>query len=70
VLEALQADPRTRATPVIVYTAQPLTPALHPLLGSAAAVISKDHESRGDVLEALRRGLSRAGFTMPEPSDG
>ena len=70
VLEALQADPRTRATPVIVYTAQPLTPALHPLLGSAAAVISKDHESRGDVLDALRRGLSRAGFTMPEPSDG
>ena len=70
VLETLQADARTRATPIIVYTAQPLTPALHPLLGSAAAVISKDHESRGDVLEALRRGLSRAGFAMPEPSDG
>jgi signal transduction histidine kinase len=70
VLEALQADARTRATPVIVYTAQPLTPALHPLLGSAAAVISKDHESRGDVLDALRRGLSRAGFSMPESSDG
>jgi signal transduction histidine kinase/ActR/RegA family two-component response regulator len=70
VLETLQADARTRGTPVIVYTAQPLTPALHPLLGSAAAVISKDHESRGDVLEALRRGLSRAGFAMPEPSDG
>ncbi|HET9158100.1 MAG TPA: ATP-binding protein [Myxococcaceae bacterium] len=70
VLETLQADARTRATPVIVYTAQPLTPALHPLLGSAAAVISKDHESRGDVLDALRRGLSRAGFAMPEPSDG
>lgn len=70
VLETLQGDARTRATPVIVYTAQPLTPALHPLLGSAAAVISKDHQSRGDVLEALRRGLSRAGFAMPEPSDG
>jgi len=70
VLETLQGDARTRTTPVIVYTAQPLTPALHPLLGSAAAVISKDHESRGDVLDALRRGLSRAGFAMPEPSDG
>ncbi len=70
VLETLQGDARTRATPVIVYTAQPLTPALHPLLGSAAAVISKDHQSRGDVLDALRRGLSRAGFAMPEPSDG
>ena len=30
VLETLQADLRTRATPIIVYTAQPLTPALHP----------------------------------------
>ena len=70
VLETLQADLRTRATPIIVYTAQPLTPGLHPLLGSAAAVISKDHQSRGDVLDALRRGLSRAGFAMPESSDG
>ena len=70
VLEMLQADARTRATPVIVYTAQPLTPALHPLLGSAAAIISKDHQSRGDVLDALRQGLSRAGFPMPESSDG
>lgn len=70
VLETLQGDARTRTTPVIVYTAQPLTPALHPLLGSAAAFISKDNESRGDVLEALRRGLSRAGFSMPESSDG
>jgi len=70
VLEALQADPRTRSTPVIVYTAQPLTPALHPLLGSAAAVISKDHQSRADVLDALRRGLSRAGFSLPETPDG
>ena len=69
VLEMLQADARTRATPVIVYTAQPLTPALHPLLGSAAAIISKDHHSRGEVLDALRRGLSRAGFPMPESSD-
>jgi signal transduction histidine kinase len=70
VLEALQADDRTRTTPVIVYTAQPLTPALHPLLGSAAAVISKDHRSRAEVLDALRRGLSRAGFTVPESFDG
>ena len=70
VLETLQADLRTRATPIIVYTAQPLTPALHPLLGSAAAVISKDHDSRGDMLDALRRGLSRAGFAIPESSDG
>jgi CheY-like chemotaxis protein len=69
VLETLQADPRTRSTPVIVYTAQPLTPALHPLLGSAAAVISKDHQSRADVLDALRRGLSRAGFAVPELPD-
>jgi signal transduction histidine kinase len=70
VLETLQADPRTRSTPVIVYTAQPLTPALHPLLGSAAAVISKDHQSRAGVLDALRRGLSRAGFALPELPDG
>jgi signal transduction histidine kinase/CheY-like chemotaxis protein len=70
VLETLQADLRTRSTPVIVYTAQPLTPALHPLLGSAAAVISKDHQSRAEVLDALRRGLSRAGFALPEMPDG
>jgi CheY-like chemotaxis protein len=70
VLETLQADARTRSTPIIVYTAQPLTPALHLLLGSAAAVISKDHQSRADVLEALRRGLSRAGFALPEMPDG
>ena len=70
VLETLQADIRTRSTPVIVYTAQPLTPALHPLLGSAAAVISKDHQSRADVLDALRRGLGRAGFAFPETPDG
>ena len=69
VLETLQADPRTRNTPVIVYTAQPLTPALHLLLGSAAAVISKDHRSRADALDALRRGLSRAGFAIPELPD-
>ena len=63
VLETLQADLRTRATPIIVYTAQPLIRP-PPLLGSAAAVISKDHQSHGDMLDALHRGLSRAGFAI------
>jgi CheY-like chemotaxis protein len=58
VLDALQADPRTRAIPVIVQSAKPLEPGeLAALRARAQGFLPKQHLARETVLHQLTATL-------------
>ncbi len=62
VLEALRADPRTRALPVVINTNKPLTPAERRRLESALEVLSKDQPTLGERAARVQQLLEQAGL--------
>lgn len=62
VLDELEADPRTRAIPVIVVTSQVLdSEARARLAAQTEAILSKDHLSRELTIHRIRDALAKAG---------
>jgi CheY-like chemotaxis protein len=57
VLKQLQADPRTRDIPIVVFTSRDLSVEERRQIETAAAVLPKAEATRDGVLEAVRRAL-------------
>jgi signal transduction histidine kinase/CheY-like chemotaxis protein len=70
VLDALKADPATRDTPVIVYTAVALGAADRRRLSAAAAVVRKSTASAAADRAALEHALIAAGIATASPPHG
>ncbi len=69
VLDSLKSDERTRGIPVIIHTSKRLTERDRARLHAAAAIVSKESDSREAQMAAVQSALIEAGMGVPRAEE-